>query len=192
MENGRNREKTYLVILSLLLIANLFVDIEIKTINILGNEAGVDDWLIKLTVVLMWGYFLMSFMQNNQNALSALFYDGSAYITKLNRYGRNIVAKRSKSEIKNFTEKSFTIESISDQLVHKQKLISVGIIKKGSNPVRIKTISLTSRDLFIPKIKSFIYYMFHDTNFNHKVFPVIISILASIALIISLIKWPFS
>ena len=58
------KERTYLIVLSLIIISNEFVNINFDKINILGNEASVPEGTISFLIITIWLYFVWCFVQN--------------------------------------------------------------------------------------------------------------------------------
>jgi hypothetical protein len=86
------REKTYLILLSFLIIANMFIPITFDKINILGNEASVPDGFVKSTIILSWLYFLWTFYQQTHWKYSNR-YKSKIFTNVLQKYAENKLDK---------------------------------------------------------------------------------------------------
>lgn len=197
--NETGREKTYLMILSYLIIASFFVEVTFTKVNILGNTAEVEDWFISLSVVFVWSYFVWIFYQKthwkfNERLLS------NVYLRSLQNSSNKLIREYSikagisthegeihkideailgHHDIRTFmdatsTDSGFkipvTIQNESGEIVnHDKELI-----------VPYSAISIKNR------IKANITFMIHDISFTNFTFPYILAIAAGISIILQI------
>jgi hypothetical protein len=185
------REKTYLVLLSFLIIANMFIPITFDKINILGNEATVPDGFVKSTILLMWLYFLWTFYQlthwiYNDRHKSEIFtnvlqkYSGN----KLNEHAIKTGLYESEDQIVGLGEKRLQspltfhgCQRVQDGFKITAKLVD-GYGDKDEHVMTIPRKEILGT-IFLANI----IYILKDPSFSRSTFPYVIAGLAAASII---------
>lgn len=189
--DSTGREKTYLVLLSFFIIANMFVPISFDKINILGNEASVPDGFVNSTILLIWLYFFWTFFQLNHWKF------GDRHKSKM---FTNMLQKYSKDKINEYAIKSGLYKS-EDQIAqpgeerlknpltfHGCERVQDGFKLTGElvdnfGGLKKHTITIPKNEIFGSLILANFNYILKDPSFTRYTFPYVIASLAAVSVI---------
>jgi len=194
------REKTYLVLLSFLIIANMFIAITFDKINILGNEANVPDGFVKSTIILSWLYFFWTFYQKTHWKYSNR-YKSEIFTSVLQKYAEDKLDEHaiktglyeSKDEIAELGAKTIK-EPLTfhgcERVKGDYKITSKLVDGSGDSEEHIMTIPRNEilGSIFLANVS----YILRDPSFSRFTFPYIIAVLALLSLIYQILYYLFS
>lgn len=193
------RKKTYLVLLSFLIIANMFIPITFDKINILGNEASVPDGFVKFTIILSWLYFLWIFYQQTHWKYSNR-YKSKIFTDALQKYAKNKLDEHaiktglyeSKEQIVELGGKRLQ-EPLTfhgcERVKGGYKITSKLVDGYGDTENHVMTIPRNEMlgSIFMANVS----YILRDPSFSRFTFPYVIAVLALVSFIYKFSKYMF-
>lgn len=190
MEIKKSREKTYLLIMSLIIIANYISPIEFDKLNIFGNIIDVEDWLINLFFVMSWLYFMWIFMQKNKFPFINLWDNSDYYKHNLIKTSVNHRLKIAKKIIGNKWDENYVVRGLNREeddggYYYKSDIYAPD---GGGGSKQMTHVRYKLRHLFPFMILSCFYYMAKDEKFIQQGIPWITSLTAAVLLIILFIR----
>ena len=198
MESDREgREKTFLVLLSFLIIANMFIPITFDKVNILGNEATVPGGFVKSTIILSWLYFLWTFYQKTHWKYSKR-YKSEIFTSVLQKYAENKLdehaiktglyeSKEEFAEIgKKTLKKPLTFHGC-ERVKGGYQIVSKLVDGSGDSEEHVMTIPRNEMlgSIFLANIS----YIMRDPSFSRFTFPYVLAVLALFSLMYQILYY---
>lgn len=191
------REKTYLVLISFLIIANMFIPITFDKINILGNEANVPDGFVKSTVFLMWLYFLWIFYQLTYWKYNER-YKSEIFTGVLQKYsGNKIIEYAVKSGL--YESEDQVVSPGEASLINPLTFIDSRRVKDGfeitaklhddSGDIEEHHFTIPSKEMRGSIFLANVVYIIKDSSFSRYTFPYVIAALAAASAICQILKF---
>lgn len=184
----KEKERTYLIVLCLLITSFQFVDITIDELNILGNKATVPDGFVEIITVILWAYFLWCFIQNF--GIQIFNYKrNELYINSLDAQGKKVFVKEAKKQNINLDE--WHIGKVSDGSYHGNS-ISIPVFKSNAHGDRDEEepLSVSVKDLRYAKFIASMKYLFLSPEFRENLFPYFLVLVTILAFAYSsIIQW---
>lgn len=193
MDENVGRDKTILLILSFVIIIYQFAnEFEITKINILGNEAKVDEWLVIWSVILCWMYFLWGYLVKYGLDFS-INENSGIYDKYLSLFTRQIISKASKPELQKLDsdqKNEIIIDDFFDLLEHGNSYTAkLKKMKPHGDKEIISVFSIPKYKFYISKIIAYLMFLLLDEKSKDRIFPLFISFIALICLLINSLEY---
>lgn len=169
------KDRTYLVVLSLLIICIEVFGITFDKINLLGNVANVPDESVGILIFIIWLYFVWSFYQNYGFNMR-IHRDSLAYLDKLDRITRSFLENKAKKE--NYDLNKYHIVDIRRAESSKNGLHIKVLEDDGmGGSIEATPFLVLNKELRWYRFRSYLAFIFRGNEFREKLFPYILMLL---------------
>ena len=169
------KDRTYLVVLSLLIISIEVFGITFEQINILGNVAKVPDESVGLIIFIIWLYFVWSFYQNYGFNIR-IHRESMAYLDEFDRITRSFLESKARKE--NYDLNKYHIVKITSAESSKNGLhIKVEEDDGRGGSKEAKPLFVSDKELRWYRVRSYLAFIFRGKEFREQLFPYVLMLL---------------
>lgn len=188
-EPSLDREKTYLLLMSAIIIFSVFTCIDIETLNLLGNELNVSDHAVKTSFLIVWSYFYWIYHQASFHKILGHRHPHSEFFRHLTIHSRDVLVELAIDHQNSIGQgdivknKINLVEMYFDGRDHKYKIEYTTTI----HPTTFR-IEAPLKKFIFPSIRAYRYYVWMDSNFSQKVFPFLVAWVAGVFALVEISK----